>query len=144
QELVPISLDTVTWGEWKTAHPHSDVLSRETGFDRDYGRDPYSAYYENNYICFPVQGRDDRIPPMTVIFGVEIDGAFAAYCEENLLEHGSIEDRVNGVRIRISRDASGVISVLSLPTQQPIIKMRSYWFSWVAFHPNTYLYLPSN
>ncbi len=144
QELVPISLDTVTWGEWKTAHPHSDVLSRETGFDRDYGRDPYSAYYEDNYICFPVQGRDDRIPPMTVIFGVEIDGITTAYREEDLLEHGSIEDRVNGVRIRISRDASGVVRVLDLSTQEALVKERSFWFSWVAFHPDTHLYLSSN
>ncbi|MEK0341958.1 MAG: DUF3179 domain-containing protein, partial [Nitrosopumilus sp.] len=30
QELKEISLDTVTWGEWKAAHPDSEVLSQDT------------------------------------------------------------------------------------------------------------------
>ena len=144
QELTPITLDTVVWSEWKAAHPDSEVLSQETGFDRDYGRDPYSSYYANNYICFPVQGRDDRILPMTVVFGIEINGTYAAYREEDLVERGTIEDRVNGVRIRISRDAAGVVSVLELSRQETIVKQRSFWFAWVAFHPDTHLYLPSD
>ena len=63
QALASIAVETVRWSEWRTAHPDSEVLSQETGFDRDYGRDPYITYYANNSICFPVQGRDDRIPP---------------------------------------------------------------------------------
>jgi hypothetical protein len=144
QELTPISVDTVRWGEWKTAHPNSEVLSQETGFDRDYGRDPYSSYYANSYICFPVQGRDDRIHPMTVIFGIEIHGTYAAYREDDLIERGVIEDRINGVRIRISRDTTGTVTVLTLATQEPIVSTRSFWFSWYAFHPDTHLYLPSD
>ena len=112
QALTPIAVDTVRWGEWRAAHPNSEVLSQETGFDRDYGRDPYSTYYANNHICFPVQGRDDRIHPMTIVFGIEINGTYAAYREDDLIERGVIEDRVNGVRILISRDDTGIVRVL--------------------------------
>ena len=143
QELEPIGLDTVVWSEWKIAHPDSEVLSQDTGFDREYGRDPYGSYHEDSYIWFPVQARDDRIHPKTVVFGIEIGGVYAAYCEEDLVELGSIEDRVNGVRIRISRDAAGIVSVLNLSTQEVIVKEREYWFAWVASHPDTQLFLSS-
>ena len=142
-ELVPISLDTVVWSEWKIAHPDSEVLSQDTGFDRDYGRDPYGSYHQDSYIWFPVQTRDDRIHPKTVVFGIEIDGVYAAYCEEDLIELGSIDDRVNGVRIRISRNAEGIVSAVNLSTQEVIVKEREYWFAWAAFHPETHLFLPS-
>lgn len=144
QELVPICLDTVSWREWKVAHPDSEVLSQETGFDRDYGRDPYGSYYENSFIWFPVQERDDRIHPKTVVFGIEINGVYDAYREEDLIDRGVIENRVNGARIRISRDDSGLVSVLNVSTQESLVKERVFWFAWYAFHPNTALYLSSD
>jgi uncharacterized protein DUF3179 len=144
QELESICLDTVVWQEWKIAHPDSEVLSQDTGFDRDYGRDPYGSYHEDSFIWFPVQARDDRVHPKTVVFGIEINGAYSAYREEDLIDLGFIEDRVNGVRIRISRDVSGLVSVLNVSTQEPLVKERDFWFAWVAFHPNTRLYLPSD
>ena len=144
QELTPVSLDTVVWKEWKLAHPDSEVLSRDTGFDRDYGRDPYGSYYEDSFIWFPVEERDDRIHPKTVVFGIEIGGIYAAYCEEDLIKLGAIEDRVNGVRIHISRDAAGIVSVINRSTQEAIVKERDFWFAWAAFHPDTHLYLTSD
>ena len=142
-ELTPISLDTVVWSDWKTAHPDSEVLSQDTGFNRDYGRDPYGSYYEDSFICFPVEGRDDRIHPKTVVFGIEIDGTYAAYREDDLIELGVIEDRINGVEIRISRDDAGIVSVVTLGTNESIVKERDFWFAWYAFHPDTLLHLPS-
>lgn len=144
QELVPIGLDTVSWREWKAAHPDSEVLSQDTGFDRDYGRDPYGSYYEDSFIWFPVQQRDDRIHPKTVVFGIEVNGVYAAYREEDLIDQGVITDRVNGVSLRITRDAAGLVSVLNVSTQEPIVKERDFWFAWYAFHPDTILYLPSD
>jgi len=143
QELTPISLDTVVWRDWRAAHPDSEVLSQDTGFNRDYGRDLYGSYYEDSFIWFPVEGRDDRIHPKTVVFGIEIDGTYAAYREEDLIELGVIEDRINGVGIRISRDEAGIVSVVNLGTYESIVKERDFWFAWYAFHPNTHLYLPS-
>jgi hypothetical protein len=33
-----------TWGEWRTLHPNTLVLSFETGAHRDYNEDPYASY----------------------------------------------------------------------------------------------------
>ncbi|MFC2083329.1 DUF3179 domain-containing protein [Candidatus Bipolaricaulota bacterium] len=141
-ELTAISIDTVAWRDWKAAHPDSEVLSQDTGYSRDYGRDPYGNYYEDSFIWFPVEGRDDRIHPKTVVFGVEVNGAYVAYREEDLISLGAIEDRVGGVRIRISRDEAGGVWVRDLSTANEIVKERDFWFAWYAFHPDTKLYLP--
>jgi hypothetical protein len=138
--LEPVSIDTVRWGSWKARHPDSQVLSRETGFRRPYGRDPYGSYYTDSGLMFPVERRDDSVHPKMVIFGIEASGVYKAYREEDLIREGAIEDTVGGVRIRLVRDPSGVVTVTNLETGEEIVKERGFWFSWYAFHPDTLLY----
>ena len=49
-QLMPVSLETVTWRDWKVAHPDSEVLSQDTGFQRSYGSDPYANYFEDSFL----------------------------------------------------------------------------------------------
>jgi hypothetical protein len=140
-ELAAISIDTVVWRDWKAAHPDSEVLSQNTGFARPYGQDPYGSYYEDSFIWFPVEGRNDVVHPKTVIFGVETNGAFKAYKEDDLKELGTIEDDVGGVPIRVERDTSGTVTVTNVETGEEIVKERGFWFAWYAFHPDTELYI---
>ena len=144
QELEAISIDTVVWRNWKVAHPDSLVLSQATGFDRPYGIDPYGSYYEDSFLLFPVESSDDRIHPKTVVFGVEIRGVYAAYREEDLIRLGVIEDSVNGMRLRISRDEAGVVTIYNITLGKNIVKERGFWFAWYAFHPDTLLYMPDD
>ncbi|UCF99894.1 MAG: DUF3179 domain-containing protein [Spirochaetaceae bacterium] len=140
QELTEVSIDTVTWREWKAAHPDSEVLSQDTGFSRPYGRDPYGSYYEDSFLMFPVENEDQRIHPKTVIFGIELDGVYKAYKEEDVVQKGSFEDTVAGIRIRINRDAAGIVTFTNLDSGQEIVKERDFWFAWYAFHPDTLVY----
>lgn len=140
QELVPVSIDTVAWRDWKKAHPDSEVLSQETGFDRPYGRDPYGNYYEDSFLFFPVENEDQRIHPKTVIFGVEIDGVTKAYMEEDLKEKGTIKDMVGDRDVEVVRDETGVVTITDQATGEEIVKERDFWFAWYAFHPDTELY----
>jgi hypothetical protein len=39
-----ISSPIVSWAEFKTARPNGKVLSRDTGFSRSYGENPYTGY----------------------------------------------------------------------------------------------------
>ncbi len=139
-ELKEISVDTVVWRDWKKAHPDSEVLSQDTGFNRAYGRDPYGSYYEDSFLIFPVEGRDDRVHPKTVVFGIEIDGKFKAYGEEDLKKAGAIEDEFSGIKLKIERDAAGIVKVTNLDTGEEVVKERDFWFAWYAFHPETELY----
>jgi len=139
-ELKELSIDTVVWRDWKINHPDSEVLSQETGISRDYGRDPYGNYYEESFLLFPVDNEDNRIHPKTVIFGIEVNGEFKAYQEDDLIQQGTINDKINGVNIKIERDDSGIVKITDLETGEEIIKERDFWFAWYAFHPETELY----
>jgi hypothetical protein len=139
-ELTPVSIDTVVWRDWKQANPDSEVLSQQTGFIRPYGQDPYGNYYEDSFLFFPVENQDNRIHAKTVVFGIEVDGVFKAYREEDLKQSELIEDTINSIPIRIERDESGVVKVTNLATGEEIVKERDFWFAWYAFHPGTELY----
>ena len=140
-KLTELSIDTVVWRDWKREHPDSEVLSQDTGFTRDYGRDPYGSYYEDSFLFFPVEGEDDRIHPKTVIFGIEVNGVFKAYQEDDLEELKVIEDSVGGVRLKVEKEDAGTVRVTNLETGEEIIKERGFWFAWYAFHPDTELYI---
>jgi hypothetical protein len=140
ERLVPVSIDTVRWGDWKVAYPDSEVLSRDTGYSRSYGSDPYGSYYRDDSIWFPVEARDDRIHPKTVIFGIEVNGVHKAYRESDLVAQGTIDDTIGDVAVRIERDSIGIVCVTNLERNEEIAKERVFWFSWYAFHPDTLLY----
>ncbi len=78
--------------------------------------------------------------PKTVIFGIGINGIYKAYREEDLKALKTIEDAVNGVRIKVERDETGIVKITRLDTGEEVVKERDFWFAWYAFHPDTTLY----
>jgi hypothetical protein len=66
------------FGELRELHPEAQVLSRETGFVRDYGRNPYTGYDEVDNRPFLFRGDlDERLPPMTRLVGLGGEEAVA-------------------------------------------------------------------
>ncbi|MCY7340636.1 MAG: DUF3179 domain-containing protein [Pseudonocardia sp.] len=59
-----VPVQTVTWAQWRAANPDGWVLSRDTGVDRDYGRNPYTGYDDPDSAPFLFDGDlDPRLPP---------------------------------------------------------------------------------
>jgi hypothetical protein len=66
-----------TWERWRARHSNTLVLSRDTGYLRNYRRDPYGSYVpqpagyyaEHAPRMFPVLDESDRYPPKREIFG---------------------------------------------------------------------------
>lgn len=141
-KLESVDIDTVVWRDWKSENADSEVLSQKTGFDRPYGVDPYGSYYEDSFVLFPVENRDDSVHPKTVIFGLEVNGSYKAYKEDDLKELRVIEDTVGGVSVRLERGDSGTVTVTNQNTGERIVEERGFWFAWYAFHPDTDLYQP--
>ena len=55
---------TLSWADFKRIHPAGDVLSRDTGVERDYGANPYAGYDKPDSEPFLFDGEtDDRLPP---------------------------------------------------------------------------------
>jgi hypothetical protein len=140
QELEEISIDTVVWRDYKAVFEDAEVLSQQTGYSRSYGKDPYGNYYEDSFLIFPVENEDDRVHPKTIIFGVEVDGNFKAYREDDLKKLGSVIDLVGNVSLRVSRDDVGIVKIVRVDSGLEVVKERDMWFAWYAFHPETLLY----
>jgi hypothetical protein len=141
QELKEVSIDTVVWRDFKDEHSDAQVLSQDTGFRRSYGTDPYGSYYEDSFLFFDVENRDDRIHAKTVVFGIEVNGVYKAYKEDDVIEEKQVEDEVADIKIKITRDDAGIVRIVNIDTGEEIVKERGFWFSWYAFHPETELYL---
>ena len=79
EHLVSVPIEHTTWADWKKQHPQTKVLSRDTGFRRDYGRSPYGDYDQNGDIYFPLSFRSSQYHPKERVIGLEINGNFKAY-----------------------------------------------------------------
>ncbi len=140
QELKEVSIDTVSWREWKAAHPDSRVLSQNTGMKRNYGRDPYGNYYEDSFLIFPVENENNRIHPKTQIVGIEINGMHKAYIREDIDKGKKIQDNLAGANIELEKLDDGRIVITNIDMGEEIVKEEDFWFAWYAFHPETELY----
>lgn len=115
--LVPTELEILpstitTWGEWRTQHPSTVVLSRNTGIypPATYNSDPYAGYADSNRVGFGVQDVDDRLGPKEIVYGVTIGNSSRVYPESVVEREGVINDVVGGVPVLVVADqqAGGV------------------------------------
>jgi Protein of unknown function (DUF3179) len=61
-ELQARPVVTTTWGEWKSLHPNTTVLSLDTGHERDYGEGAaYRDYFSHDNLYFQVPDDDRRL-----------------------------------------------------------------------------------
>ena len=99
--FVPAAM--VSWEEFKGAHPDGMVLSRETGFNRNYGSNPYIGYDDVNRPPFLYQGPQTpgELPPVARVLALEFDGDSVAYPYDLLSESSVINDRVGELDVAI-------------------------------------------
>jgi hypothetical protein len=68
------------WSTWKKIAPNSEVVSRNTGYNRSYGQYPYGDYRSNhNSLIFPVNNGDNRLQGKERIHGIIINAQSKAY-----------------------------------------------------------------
>lgn len=87
----------VSFDDFREAHPDGRVLSRETGYSRPYGENPYAGYDTIGQDPFLFQGpTDDRLPAMARVVTVSLDDEDVAYPYTVLEEQGVVNDNVGG------------------------------------------------
>lgn len=143
--LEVLDSDVVTFGDYRAQFPNGEVLSKDTGAVRFYGRDPYGSYYTDNTSMYaPVNNTDNRLPNKLYILGVVIDGKAKAYVPELIKEKGSIEDVFAETKIVGEYDKK--LDVVRLyrenadGSRDRINPFGNFWFSWVAVHPETEIF----
>jgi hypothetical protein len=104
RRLGAVSAPLVSWQAFKATYPGGRVLSRETGFDRPYGSNPYARYDDpkgSPIAAFFRSRVDRRLPAMERVVAVTLSGKDVAYAFSELRERRLIQDRVGGVPITI-------------------------------------------
>jgi hypothetical protein len=94
---------TVSWDEFKAAHPDGQVLARETGFGRDYGSNPYVGYDDVNSSPFLFRGpaTPGALSPMARVLTVDLNGEAVAYPYDVLAEALVVNDVVGGQPVAV-------------------------------------------
>jgi hypothetical protein len=96
-ELESFPVATVSWKDWRTAHPDGIVLSRDTGSERDYGRNPYPGYDDIENPPFLFEGDvDGRLAAKERVIGVGRDLDPTAIRLDPLLDEGTIAFDLDG------------------------------------------------
>jgi hypothetical protein len=98
-EFVPATI--IAWEQFKQEHPDGKVLSRETGFPRSYGRNPYTGYDNINNSPFLFKGPQTpgTLPPMARVITVDLGGEAVAYPYEVLQEAHVVNDTIAGKEV---------------------------------------------
>ncbi len=145
ERLQRIALAHTSWLDWRNRHGETLVLSRDTGYRRDYTRDPYAGYEKTEEILFPVKTISRRYHPKEHVIGLEIDGRYKAYPFAELARGpATVADTFAGHRIRIVFDARHRTGKVVDAGGHEIPSIMAYWFAWIAFHPDTEVYRPAD
>ncbi len=106
----------VSWAVFKATFPDADVLSRDTGFRRSYGSNPYSGYDTTEGSPFLFDGElDDRLRPIDRVVTVTVGDGDVAYPYTELEVQKVIHDTVGGKDIVVFW-AAGTVSALDRGT----------------------------
>jgi hypothetical protein len=102
-ELDRVPVATVPWNEWRNANPDGEVLSRDTGYDRDYGRNRYIGYDQLQMPLsgFLAGGIDARAEPMQRVVGIGGATQDLAISLEHLRARSTLEASIDGRTVTI-------------------------------------------
>ncbi|MBT4153863.1 MAG: DUF3179 domain-containing protein [Candidatus Magasanikbacteria bacterium] len=138
QSLNIIPSDIMTFGEWSELYPNGQVLSRDTGFVRFYGADPYGDYYTTPGTIFDVRASDDRLHEKEVVLGVVVDGSAHAWKTSTIEEMGTIEAVVGEKQlIATYNEEKKTIRITDAQSGDIVGASPTFWFAWVAAYPET-------
>ncbi len=134
-------LSHTTWKGWLKKHPSTLVLSTETGFKRNYFRDPYAAYEGSDQLMFPIGKLDERYGPKAWVLGVKINGIAKAYPFLELKNAPrDFSDTLGSEEIKIVYEPEFRSTHVYNKAGKEIPMVVAYWFAWSAFHPETELF----
>ena len=88
----------VSYEEFRSAYPQGEVLSRDTGFRRKYGTNPYRGYDNINNIPFLLSDpADPRLPAMERVVNVSVGTNHRVYPFSVFEDEPVINDKFNTI-----------------------------------------------
>ncbi|MFB6127426.1 MAG: DUF3179 domain-containing protein [Halolamina sp.] len=167
--LRPVPVAWTSLRRFRERYPDGRVLTRDTGYVRNYDSDPYGSYnpaggyYSDDRLLFGVRSDDDRLSRKRVVVGARgPDTAPVAVTESALAERGHVAgeevvfvfDADVGQGRAYRRDTGPVVESVADSTatladgsthpaaalpHDRVTAFDAMWFSWAAFYPDTAL-----
>ena len=147
EELIKLPLQHTTWKAWLEKHPDSLVLSDETGFSRDYDRDPYDGYTSSPAIFFPLS---EKIPsnyhPKEQIIGLQSGDDYIAFpfVELNKQDEAVIRGQLGNLSYKLKWDKTHQSAIVYDNDEKLLPIVQAFWFAWYTFHPQTDVFKASS
>jgi Protein of unknown function (DUF3179) len=152
ERLRHLTARIVSWREFRSMHPSALVLNRDTGFDRDYGTNPYAGYDDvaSPPLFAARNADDDRLPPKERVVYVEVGTTAFAVPFSTFTDRRSIELQTDEGRL-VVRWKPGVASALDAAAivdgrdvgaasvfldGEPVPFTEPFWFAVAAFRPD--------
>ena len=112
KKLPQLPTQIIGFAQFAAAHHQGLVLSRETGFRREYGKNPYAGYDDINSSPIAYRGKNDRrLRPMEKVIAVEIGKAAKAYPYSITRQERVVQDQIDSTDLVIFH-AEGATSAL--------------------------------
>ena len=112
-ELETYPVVTTTWKEWKTRHPDTEVLSLNTGHQRDYDEGAaYKDYFATDELMFPVPYQNASLKNKDEVFIVRTEGYKVhplAISVNYMKKKKWHQDKIGPNSIIITSDKSGAV-----------------------------------
>ncbi|MFH1253618.1 MAG: DUF3179 domain-containing (seleno)protein [Candidatus Uhrbacteria bacterium] len=130
QSLNRLASTVMTWSTFKKNFSNGEVLSRETGFTRDYSFNPYNDYLASSDILFPLTKYDSSLPAKTKVFAYDK----AVYPEDNIKSAGSIdfEQKIRFVWDNDWQTARGYQILADGLIGDEVALTSGFWFCWAV------------
>lgn len=144
QRLTILPSVLTTWKEWKKDHPNTQILSLETGYQRNYLNNPYLGYDDpNSGPAFPVSITDDSLPLKENVVGITVEGISKAY-PVKAAQGRVITDTIKGKQIEVVGDITGrSAQIFFIENGERVLApvTSAFWFAWFAAHTDTLIYV---
>ena len=97
EELTWLPASIISFADFRQAYPQGQVLSRDTGYPRSYGNNPYVGYDNIDQSPFLFEDiPDDRLPPMARVVTISLEDEDVAYPYAVLEKVHVVHDQVGG------------------------------------------------
>jgi hypothetical protein len=122
-EVLPSQI--LSWEQFQRLHPGGAVLSRDTGFERDYGQNPYPGYDSDpDSDPFLLDEEPDRsLPPKQRVAAIQTgDGSAVVYPFSRLAGEAPVNDEIAGdpVVVLFDPDVASALDDLTVSGGQEV------------------------
>lgn len=129
-ELLPFQ--RISFEELQANHLDAKVLSRNTGYNRNYDSNPYGNYGETDNLVFPVSVDDNRFFAKEIMYVIPIENKSIAFPLDDIENNQQAKFNQEGIELTVTKENDEITVTKANGEIQP--GYFEMWFSWATHH----------